>query len=496
MNTSACFNLKRAAAPGVCVVVAFLLGCEPRQQRGPFDPWMDSTPPHVESAEAVTGTAAVAESVGAPPELPDDAGVKAYVALALRRNPAIRAAGRKVARLWQRVPQVRSLEDPVFMVAPAGEMAETAAGMVGLTAGMSQTLPLPAKLDARGRIAAQEAAVATAELKQTRISVAADTRRAFWSYYFATRGLEVIEVDRKLIGQFRQVAESKYKSGTATQQDVLRASVELSNLDNRLITLRQQQTSAVAMLNRQLDRPIDAPLPRPRPVKAQSIALRLEALLAEAWQSNPQLAAVHRRIEAQRQRLRLARLQRWPDLTVSVNYAAVEDEGHAVMPTGDDQWWVGLGINLPIWLPKLKAAEQEAREGIFEGLAELNSEQNAVAFRVQDALVKVETQQRLTTLFRDVIVPQARQTVEVSASGYRAGSVSFLTLVDNWRKLLDFELLYHMSLAQLEQHFAELQHAVGRDVARTRDATPHGQQDSADVRPPVKERDAEVPVTH
>ena len=32
--------------------------------------------------------------------------------------------------------------------------------------------------------------------------------------------------------------------------------------------------------------------------------------------------------------------------------------------------------------------------------------------------------------------------------------------------LLDFELLYHQSLAQLEQHFAELQRVVGRDLNR------------------------------
>ena len=80
--------------------------------------------------------------------------------------------------------------------------------------------------------------------------------------------------------------------------------------------------------------------------------------------------------------------------------------------------------------------------------------------------MKVETQQRQSVLLKDVIIPQARQTVEASLSGCRTGEVDFLTLVDNWRKLLDFQLMYQASLTELERSFAELQEAVGHDLER------------------------------
>ena len=47
--------------------------------------------------------------------------------------------------------------------------------------------------------------------------------------------------------------------------------------------------------------------------------------------------------------------------------------------------------------------------------------------------------------------------------------MGFLTLVDYWRMLLDFELMYHRSLAQLEESFAQLQAAVGQDLQRAGD---------------------------
>ena len=83
-----------------------------------------------------------------------------------------------------------------------------------------------------------------------------------------------------------------------------------------------------------------------------------------------------------------------------------------------------------------------------------------------------EAQQRQVVLFRDVIIPQARQTVDASLSGYRAGKLDFLTLVDNWRRLFEFEVIYHQDLAALKQSLADLQQAVGRnlDLAPTADA--------------------------
>jgi outer membrane protein TolC len=398
--------------------------------------------------------------------LAGDMGPDDYVRLALDRNPSIRSSRQTVERLGQRIDQVTSLDAPMFNVAPFGQMAETAAGEVGLMTGISQKLPYPGKLAARGQIAAQQVAMAMQDLESTRLQVVSDTRQAYWSYYFAVRAIEVIERSRELLSQFKDIAQAKNKAGTATQQDVLRASVELSNLDNELITWRGRRTTAVAMLNSLIDRRVTASIPPPKRVDLESVSLNLDRLLADAEQVNPAIARIRQRIEGYRQQLKLAKLNRYPDLTVSLNYVAVDDHGLSPVANGDDQWWFGFGVNLPVWVTKLNAAENEARHGIMEGLADLSDTHNRVAFRVQDASVKVDTQQRLAILFRDVIVPQARQAVDASFSSYRTGQVDFLTLVDNWRKLLNFELMYHQSLAQLEKDFAQLRQAVGRDIER------------------------------
>ncbi|QNN21792.1 TolC family protein [Planctomycetales bacterium ZRK34] len=470
----------------VIMAAATLAGCSAGPlDDDPFAPWTGPDA-HLQSLKQrltpQVGPVADHETVEAEPlDIATESSPDALVELALQRNPDIRAAKQRVARLAERVPQARSLDDPMFQVAPFGEMAETAAGQVGLMTGVSQKLPTPGKLQTRGRIAAQETAAAVQQLQSVALTVIADVRAAWWSHYFTTRAIEVTEANRDLVAQFRDNAEARLRAGTAVQQDVLRASVELSNLDNELLTLHQRKTTAIAMINQLIDRPVTAPLPDPQVVELAQIDLQLDQLLQLAARENPEIRQVHERIEANRQRVKLAQLNRWPDLTLSANYSAVEDEGLSPVADGADQWWFGFGFNLPVWTAKLDAAEREARRGVLESLATLNSAHNRVAFRVQDALVRVQTQQRLVILFRDVIVPQARQAVDASLSGYRAGKLEFLTLIDNWRKMLNFQLMYHQSLAQLEKDFAELQRAVGQDVQR--------QSESADAPVPPQAGD-------
>lgn len=459
----------KAVKVGVCLVAS---GCQLPLDEHPFARWITDGEQHFELASNNPSTAgrSLPSYSGQHPgdvaqPIPPGSGAEDYVRLALQRNPEIRAAQRKAERLEQRIVQVTSLSDPTLMVS-GGEMAETAAGQVDFIAGISQKLPMPGKLATRGRIAAQDVAAATAELEQTKLRVAGDVRRAYWNYFFATRAIEVTQQSRGLLEQFMRIAESKLKAGVATQQDALRASVELGNLDKELIQYQQMRATATAMLNSLLDRPMVADLPSPPKMELSAVSLQLDALLSEAAQVNPQIQEVRAHFEAFRQRLELARLDYWPDLTIGFNYAAVGGDGLSRVANGDDQWSVGVGVNVPIWQQPRRAAEREAIQGIGESVGRLQQAHNSVAFRVRDSLTRVESQQKLVLLFRDQILLEASQTVDVSITGYRAGNLDFLTLIDNWRKLLQFELMQQQNLARLEQAFADLCQAVGRDIPR------------------------------
>ncbi|MCZ6542853.1 MAG: TolC family protein [Planctomycetota bacterium] len=453
-------------------VFASAVGCGNARLGGPFSEWIDRDWPPDELAQP--GSDQTGEPIASAwnsaryVEIPDEAGPEDYVRLVLQRNPALQAAAQKVRRLAERIDQVTALDDPQWEFGPTGRLGSDGSGVSGLTTEIRQHLPSPGKLATRGRIAAHEVAMAAQEMVMTRQRLIANTRRAYWSLYIAQRSIEVTMQSLDLLIQLDDVAENRYRTGEATLQDVLLVSTQRSRLDTELLAFRSQQEAAAAMLNNLLDRPIAAKVPAPGPAVAtlEGLDLELDPLLASAMRVNPDLLRIHEQIAADRERLNLARLARWPDYKVEFGYDFIDDVDMGSSSEDEQGWHLTLELNLPIWSRKLDAAEAEALRAIFQSTAELRDAGNRTAFKVRDALVRAQTHHRQAILFRDEIIPKARQTLDVSTTDYQLGHLDFQAPIDNWRRLLTFELMYHQNIARLEQALADLQAALGEDLNR------------------------------
>lgn len=434
------------------------------------------------------GHQAAQDGVPLPEEwsLPDEPTLEDYIGEALARNPAIRRAIRDVQALGYRVPQVTSLDDPMInLVPPTGDMVQTAAGMMDGIVGVTQKIPFPGKLDRRGRIAEQAVRMALDSLADVRIRTVAEVQKAYYRYYLADISIQITQDSEQLLRQIRDVAAARYRAGTATQQDVLRTEVELYGLTNDLITLRQRRATAVASLNTLMNRRVDAALPPPAPFQLTAVEWRLTDAMARAVDSNPRLARLRDQIMRDLEVLKLARLDYFPDLTVGYSYTIIAGSGVSPVASGDDAWNLAFGLNLPVWWQRRRARVLEGNAQVLSSIEQYEELRNLVFFSLQDTLVKIDTEHRQAVLFRDLIVPRAWQTVEVSTSAYRAGELEFTALIDNWRKWLDFSLAYHRAVATLEEAFADLQQLLGVRVPRV----PLRPSDSASSEPtPTTER--------
>ncbi len=445
-----------------------------------------SLSPPVDDDETVLGLGReAAQGGGTRPgevEVAPEAGLEEIVAITLERNPAIRRAVRNLQVLGYRVPQVTSLEDPMIMlIPPTGSMVETAAGMMDAELGISQVFPFPGKLTRRGRVAEHEVRMALAALSDIRVRTAARVAKAYYDYYLADVSQQITTDSEHLLEQIRAVASARYRAGTATQQDVLRAEVELYELMNERMTIEQQIATARARLNSLMNRRIDAPLPPPKQFDLEAVGWRLPEAMDRAVAASPRLASLREQVARDLESIRLARLEYFPDLRLGFNYAFI-GSGISPVASGEDNWNLPLGLNLPIWWRRLRAGVLESNARALASVEELEAMRNTIFFGLQDTLVKIDTEYRRAVLFRDLLVPRSRQVVQVSASAYQAGTLEFTALIDNWRKWLDLSLGYHRALARLEQRFADLQQLIGIRVTRSQELMPvgHGPADAPD----------------
>jgi cobalt-zinc-cadmium efflux system outer membrane protein len=415
------------------------------------------------------------------PQMESPTSLREYILLALQSNPEIRRAEEIARAKAARIPQVTALPDPMFNTKTLPTPVRTAEGDNYFILGVSQKLPVPGKLDRAGRIALEETRMAITEWEQTRLRVIADVKRAYFQIYIVDQTIRVDRENQDLLRSLIDVARGQVAAGRRSQEDVLRAQVELSNLEAVLIDQHQRRISAEAMLNAVLNRAPTSPVPPPEAFDVRQIETKLESMFAAGAANNPELARLQRQIERDRHGEALARLAYWPDLTIGFEWMLMEPRDAFRPPPnpetgqrpvvsrmseeGSDNWAITLGINVPIWVDKIEAGIREARRRVSASLHEFAATRNRIQFQIEDAFTRVKAQQELAELFDSTIIPQARQTYEVSRAGYSAGTSDFQYVIDNWQKWLTFTIQYHRAIGELERSLADLEQAIGLSLA-------------------------------
>jgi cobalt-zinc-cadmium efflux system outer membrane protein len=396
--------------------------------------------------------------------------VEVYIEYALSQNPEIEAARKRVDAMADRVPQAASLNDPTvslmgFPFYPA--VPQTAAGRITTSVSASQQVPWLGKLRARAESAEAAAEAARAQLAAAELAVIEQVKRAYYELYFFQKAIQITEEDRRLLLDLTRIAEARYRTGKVSQQDVLRAQVEVSNLDSELIRLRQEQISARARLAQLLHVSPETPVAAEERLSGEEIPRDVERLYEAAVAARPELQAQLAMVRRDRRQVELARLAYYPDLNFTVDWAAMTRSG-AISPIADgiDDVGIGVMLNVPIYRKRLAAGVREAEAQTVADARQFDSLRDGTVQQVKDLFVQAASQEELVKLFHDDIIPRADQTLKASTSAYEVGTTDFLQLVDNWRQLLRFRIAYHRLEAQLRQSLASLERVVGGQLAR------------------------------
>ncbi len=395
------------------------------------------------------------------PSLEGQHPVEDYIQYALGQNPDIQVARKRMESFAHQVPVAASLQDPMFNMTLQPEQVQTASGQQEMILAANQKVPWFGKLDTRAGVAESQVNVARAQLAAVELETVQRVKRAYYELYFVQQATAVTEADRKLLGEIRDVANARYKANRASQQDVLRADLEISNVDNELIRLRQQLGSAQARLAGVLHVAPQSNVLALDELSAEEAPNDLERLQQQAVAARPELHAQLAAIQRDRLGVELARLDYKPDVTLGFSWIDVADAGISPVANGRDAFLLTAGVNLPVYRKRLDSSVRSAEAKAVATARQYDVLRDKTLEDVTDLFVKARSQQDLLKLFRDDILPKARQTLEVSIRAYNVGEVDFLQLVDNWRQLFRYQVSYHRLEASLRQTLAELERVVG-----------------------------------
>ena len=383
-------------------------------------------------------------------------------AAAMIGSPDVRAAGHRVAVAEARVSKAGALDDPLFMYRDWGTPLKQpwnlnqAQNMFMV----QQTFPGSGKRAVRSRIAGSEAEIAKQQLEAVRREVRLRVRKAFYDLLRSYDELRIHDQQAQFAYQALEAARIKYTVGRVPQQDVLKAQIATSKLEEHLAMVKQEGELARATLNTLMGRD---PSSRLEVAGSYSTKVHLPSVLELqrlATENRPELRAYVAQESIAEANLTLARKAYTPDYTVGL--------GYMLLPEGSvtrNNYMAEFTVNLP-WINRRKhnSEIQEAKAQGETARAEYEMQRSAVMLEIQEALIKVRSAQRNLDLYRDTLKPQAEATFKSAAAAYQHDRTDFLNLIDSQNMLLEVQSSFYRTAAEFDSRLAELERAIGTSL--------------------------------
>ncbi|ASM52672.1 hypothetical protein PNIG_a0349 [Pseudoalteromonas nigrifaciens] len=345
---------------------------------------------------------------------------------ALNHEPWLKASQYQQASEQAQSIAAGSLPDPVLtlglMGVPTDGFALDQEGMMQLSIGVSQMFSrgdsLALKQQALAQSAQQHPWLRADRLAQVKTIVI----ESWLNAYRAQRSIALIEQDKALFSQLIDITESSYASslGKTRQQDIIRAQLELTRLEDKLVMLAQQLESAKKRLSQWLPMSM---LTQPVSTKNTAIeplisftTLEFEALMS-LLMAHPAIVAIDQTVTAKQTEIALAKQSYKPQFGVNMGYSHRGDT-----PMGDsraDLLSVGVSIDLPLFTSNRQ--DQQVNAAI--ATAEAVKTQKLIALQKLKGMYFKEFSQLMQlqkrdTLYQTKLLPQMAEQAQATLNAY------------------------------------------------------------------------------
>ncbi|MFN3480885.1 MAG: TolC family protein, partial [Thermodesulfovibrionales bacterium] len=378
---------------------------------------------------------------------------------ALKNNHEILMAEAKWKTSTFRIPQVKSLPDPIFMIGYQNEgwKRYTFGEMEGAQwmFSASQMFPFPGKLSLKGEMAERDSEVLKYAIDSVRLNVIKQVRELYYDLYLAYKEIDLIRERAGLFKRIEDAALARYSSGMAPQQEVLMAQTEKYMLLEKEEMLKQKIQSIEAMLNATLGRDVYSPLGRPAEPARRDLKYSIDELISLAHEASPSVKSKEKMVSAGKVRVAIAEKEYYPDFTLTgtVMKRAREFE---------DMWNLTMAVNIPIFYKtKQRQALNEARSLLSETEHELEATRIMLSSEVRDNYSMLKTAERLMELYKSGLIQKTYQDFELALTGYVTGKVEAITVISRLKALLDYETQYWRQYIEREKAIARIEAITG-----------------------------------
>ncbi len=290
-----------------------------------------------------------------------------------------------------------------------------------------------------------------------------DIRNAYWSYVKAYELKKTIEKNIEQVRTRLRDLVNQYDAGLATNNDVLKVRVQLSNFEILLLEAGNSMDIGILALNNLMGIPVSTKIqPKVENVYQTVYLPALDSLTTQAFGNRSELKSLGLKIKSNESGIISAKSGWYPQLNLSANYIYANPNSR-IFPSQaafKGTWDVGVTLSYDIWNWRL-TSYQTAQ-------AKATRDQNTFALELTKNNIELEVAQVYKNLQNTIerfrltkeTVAQATENYRVTNEKFRSGLVLNLEVVDAETSLLLSEINYTTTIIDYFIGVAKLEKAI------------------------------------
>ncbi len=306
-----------------------------------------------------------------------------------------------------------------------------------LRLGIQQAFPRGDTLLYKSRKTRAQASVERRRVQLERRKILREVRKTFLDIYYQVEAAKIIRSSRKLFESLTEITRVQYGSGGSSQQDVLRAELELSRLDDRITRIQAREETARARLSRWLGQAAWRAL---QPAMPELPAVPGKKAIEEALQNHPQILVRSAAIEVHQQAVAISKQQYKPGWMLGAEYR-MRFGDHPDGSSRADMGAIMLTVDVPLFTGK----RQDQRLAASQKRADAASLERADSWRkLRESLaMKAANKERLAERIQRYerrLLKEAEENAKAALQAYQSGTLEFTGLMKARITELDIKL--------------------------------------------------------
>ena len=319
---------------------------------------------------------------------------------------------------------------------------------------VSQLIELGGKRGRRIDVARNELRLTELDLESALRTLRHDVRAGYFTLALARNN---VDLGQQAVAQAKELADialARFEAGDIAQFEVLQANLAVDRAINDLARLENTECIARATLNQLLNRAPDARLDLRDSLFVKPASISTPDLIARALAANVDLRTAEQQIATEQSRLKLARAQRIPDLTLE---PGLETYDSAFSHPG-----FKMQVSVPLPLFNRGTAEIKRSSAMLEQLqAERDATRQRVSSDIGRAVLNLESARKQVEFYEAKLLPDAERVRQLANEAYRIGQTSLLSVIDATRNAREVRQGYLQALADYQTALADLEQAAG-----------------------------------